>query len=280
METWNASQLLESGKLHHARRISGLATGICDLDAMTGGLPKGLVLLAGRPSSGERALAERISLNLAATGTPVVWFSTQYSAAALVGRLLGHSMSEQILLNSSALSIVDSPTLTIEMIRAHRTVASEVGRKAIGPSYAVVVDHLEMLLKCEATGTLNQSEMAKGLRFMAMERNISFVICCGLSRNLEDRKNKWPKLSDLDDVSPFALEADLILATHYSWIYDGATGSKDDWDICVLKNRNGCTGGISTHMSELPWPSYVASVPPDDQPRAAILSSQTGCLQT
>ena len=55
--------------------ISGLATGLCTLDAKTGGLqPSDLIILAGRPSMGKTALATNIAFNVARAGTAVGFF--------------------------------------------------------------------------------------------------------------------------------------------------------------------------------------------------------------
>ena len=69
--------------------ISGLATGLCTLDAKTGRLqPSDLIILAGRPSMGKTALATNIAFNVARAGTAVGFFSLEMSKDQLATRML------------------------------------------------------------------------------------------------------------------------------------------------------------------------------------------------
>jgi len=84
--------------------VSGVTTGLSDLNAMIGGLNKSdLLILAGRPAMGKSSLASNIAFNAAkrwiddmeagipeekSLGAPVAFFSLEMSADQLAGRIL------------------------------------------------------------------------------------------------------------------------------------------------------------------------------------------------
>lgn len=251
---WRASHLLDQGRLHNSRKVAGISTGIVHLDMTSRGLPVGLVLLAGRPQSGHQALARQIALNVGQAGSiPVIWFSMQFNAVALIGQFLAHLEADQMLADNHSLTIVDTPRLTMKAINKGLDGALEAGSDHQG---LMIVDDLAMLLESCLRGSVDQCEIARELRGMAVARNLSLMVCCGLSRKLENRENKIPRLSDLKALKAFVLEADQVIATHYPYIYEPEIASKDAWEILLLKNRNGPTGGVLGTTTILPWPNY------------------------
>lgn len=200
MKTLKASHLVDRGMAHAAGTIIDISTGIELLDRCTHGLPVGLVLLAGRHASGHELLARQIALNVSRTGsTPVIWFSTQFSGEFLASQFLAHAEADQVLADSHALTIIDTPRLTISVMRAK---LDELLDPDSGGRTLVIMDDLETLLKSCLPEPIDQTEIAHELRSIALAHNASLMICCGLSRKLEERKNKAPRLSDLRKASP------------------------------------------------------------------------------
>ena len=254
MKTLKASHLLDQGRAYTAKAVLGIPTGVDGLDQCTRGLPIGLVLLAGRHASGHELLARQIALNVSRAGsTPVIWFSTQFSAELLVRRFLAHAEADQVLTDNPALTIIDTPRLAMGMVRAK---LDELLDPGIGNRGLVVVDDLEILLKSCFPAPIDQTEIAHQLRSTALAHNASLMICCGLSRKLEERKNKAPRLSDLKKISPFVLEADQVMAAYYAHYYEPERFPDDEWQILVLKNRHGCNGGVGMPTTMLPWPQH------------------------
>ena len=252
MKTLKASHLLDQGRAYTAKAVVGIPTGIDGLDQCTRGLPMGLVLLAGRHASGHELLARQIALNVSRTGsTPVIWFSTQFSAEFLVGRFLAHAKADQVLTDNHALTIIDTPHLTMGMLRAK---LDELLDPGIGSRGLVVVDDLEILLKSCFPAAIDQTEIAHQLRSTALAHNASLMICCGLSRKLEERKDKAPRLSDLEKISPFVVEADQVMAAYYPHYYEPDSFPQGEWQILVLNNRSGCHGSVVMPTTMLPWP--------------------------
>jgi replicative DNA helicase len=254
MKTLNASHLLDRGKAHAAGTRLAISTKIELLDRCTHGLPVGLVLLAGRHASGHELLARQIALNVSRTGnTPVVWFSTQFNAEFLVSQFLAHADADQVLADSHALTIIDTPRLAVDMMRAK---LDELLDRGMGGRTLVIIDDLETLLKSCLPGAIDQTEIAHELRSTALAHNASLMVCCGLSRKLEERKNKAPRLSDLPMASPFVLEADQVMAAYYPHYYEPERFPDDEWRLLVLKNRNGCHGSVGMPTTMLPWPQH------------------------
>ena len=256
MRTLKASQLLEQGRAHASGTNLEIKTGIEVLDRCTHGLPVGLVLLAGRFDSGHELLARQIALNVSRTGsTPVIWFSTQFSGEFLECLFLEHDQADQVLTESQALTIIDTPRLTMDMMR---TKLSELLDPVNRGRSLVIVDNLEILLRSCPPGPIGPSEIAHQIRGIAISHNASLMICCGLSRKLEERRNKSPRLSDLKKVSTFVLESEQVMATYYPYFYEPEIFPHVEWQILILKNRNGCSGGVGVPPTMLPWPPLEA----------------------
>jgi replicative DNA helicase len=255
MRIYKASELLDRVRSRRTQRLVGLQCGIDDLDCVSRGLPVGLVVLAGRPQSGHGVLARQIALNVVqSTRSTVAWFSTQLSAEAFVEGLLQHSLAEQVLVDNNQLTIIDSPRLTVSMTKSSvKTLFENTGCT----QGLVVIDALEMAFPLSVGKPRVQRALAKKLRSIALANNISLIVCCGLSRKLEERKDKVPRISDLKNRWNFDMEADLVIATHYPYTYEPDTYSTDEWSLRVLKNRHGPVGGVGMSRTELPWPKFM-----------------------
>ncbi|MCX7166587.1 MAG: hypothetical protein NTV11_09970 [Rhodocyclales bacterium] len=251
MKALKASHLLDHGRAYTANAVVGIPTGVDGLDQCTRGLPIGLMLLAGRHASGHELLARQIALNVSRTGsTPVIWFSTKFSGEFLMSLFLAHIEADQALTANQTLTIIDTPRLTLDMMR---TKLAELLDIENGSRALVIVDDLEILLKSCPPESIGKIEIAHQLRSAALAHNASLMICCGLSRKLEERKNKTPCLSDLKRISPFVLEADQVMAAYYSHYYEPEGFPEDEWRILILKNRNGCHGSVGMPRTMLPW---------------------------
>ena len=250
MKTLKAALLLDQGRAYTAKAVVGIPTGVDGLDQCTRGLPIGLVLLAGRHASGHKLLARQIALNASRTvSTQVIWFSTQFNGEFLVSQFLAHAEADQVLADSHALTIIDTPRLTVSMIRAK---LDELLNIENGSLALVIVDDLEILVKSCLPDLIAPTEIARQIRSIAQAHNASLIICCGLSRKPEERKNKAPRLSDLRKAYPFVLEADQVMAAYYPHYYEPERFPDDEWQLLILKNRNGPHGSVGMPTKMLP----------------------------
>ena len=225
--------------------LAGISTGLADLDKKLGGLhPSDLLILAGRPSMGKTSLATNIAFNIARShrrglrpdgtegtidGGVVGFFSLEMSAEQLAARILSEASevpSEQIrrgdmneaefrrfveaakALEACPLYIDDTPALPISQVTARcrrlkRTHGLDV----------VFVDYLQ-LLRGTGRGDNRVQEIAErsmGLKALAKELNIPVVALSQLSRQVENRDDKRPQLSDLRESGSIEHDADVVM---------------------------------------------------------------------
>ncbi|MCP1335635.1 replicative DNA helicase [Futiania mangrovi] len=226
--------------------LSGLSTGLTDLDQKLGGLhPSDLIILAGRPSMGKTALATQIAFNIAkdfvpevdtdgtvkaASGGRVGFFSLEMSAEQLASRLLSQESeisSEKIRrgqvteeefqrlaiaaqrVEAAPLFIDDTPALPISTLLARaRRLKRQHGLDL------VVVDYLQLLRPGGASRADNRvqelSEITQGLKAMAKELSVPVIALSQLSRAVESREDKRPQLSDLRESGSIEQDADVV----------------------------------------------------------------------
>ena len=226
--------------------LSGISTGLRDLDKMMGGLqPSDLIVLAGRPSMGKTALATNIAFNAAKAykaehhadgtvdvkdGAIVGFFSLEMSSEQLATRLLAEQSgvpSESIRrgriqeeefhalveasreLQSIPLYIDDTGGLTIATVAAR---ARRLKRqRGLG---LLVIDYLQLLAGSGKSGENRVQEVTQittGLKALAKELNVPIIALSQLSRQVEARDDKRPQLSDLRESGSIEQDADVVM---------------------------------------------------------------------
>ncbi len=230
-----------------AGHLSGLATGLSDLDNKMGGLqPSDLIVLAGRPSMGKTALATNIAYNIARNykcerqpdgtdkvldGAIVGFFSLEMSAEQLATRIL----SEQAEIGSEKIrrGMIQEPEfrklveVSQEMARIPLyidqtggiTVAQLAARarklkrqKGLG---LLIVDYLQLLSGSSKNANANRvqeiTEITTGLKALAKELAVPIIALSQLSRAVEQREDKRPQLSDLRESGSIEQDADVVM---------------------------------------------------------------------
>ncbi|MBV9260913.1 MAG: replicative DNA helicase [Pseudolabrys sp.] len=228
-------------------KLSGLATGLEDLDRMMGGLqPSDLIILAGRPGMGKSALATNIGYNVAkawigevrpdghtvtTNGGIVGFFSLEMSAEQLATRMI----AEQTGIPSShirrgGISEADFERIkdaTIEM-QGLPFYIDETGGLSIAQLAArarrlkrqrgmdlMVIDYLQLLQGSTRRSSENRvqeiTEITTKLKALAKELNVPILALSQLSRQVESRDDKKPQLSDLRESGSIEQDADVVL---------------------------------------------------------------------
>lgn len=225
--------------------MSGISTGLSDLDKKLGGLhPSDLLILAGRPSMGKTSLATNIAFNIAkiykkgllrdgsegaVDGGVVGFFSLEMSAEQLAARILSEASevpSEQIrrgdmteiefrrfvdaakTLESCPLYIDDTPALPISQLAARaRRLKRTHGLDVL------IIDYLQLVRPASAKDSrVNEvSEITQGLKAIAKELDIPVIALSQLSRAVESREDKRPQLSDLRESGSIEQDADVVM---------------------------------------------------------------------
>jgi replicative DNA helicase len=234
--------------------VSGLPTGLRDLDNKTGGLhPSDLLIIAGRPGMGKTALATKIAFGAAKSvlrsaqeadpnAVPkggVALFSLEMSADQLATRLLAEESRisgdrirrgeisqrdfDRFLevsreLASLPLHIDDTPAISISALRTRcRRLQRTKGLDLI------VVDYLQLMRPAAGTRpesrVLEISMITQGLKALAKELSVPVIALSQLSRAVESREDKRPQLSDLRESGSIEQDADVVMFVYRDEYY-------------------------------------------------------------
>ena len=245
--------------------ITGASTGFSDLDQLTSGLqPADLIIVAGRPSMGKTTIAMNMAENIAIKGDkPVAIFSMEMPGDSLAMRMmssLGRIDQNKVrtgkleddewprltsainLLAETKLFIDDTPALTPTEVRARaRRLTREHGQLGL-----IVLDYLQLMQSPSSGENRVQqiSDISRGLKALAKELNVPVVALSQLNRNLEQRPNKRPVMSDLRESGAIEQDADLIVFIYRDEVYNEDSPDKGIAEIIIGKQRNGPLGTV------------------------------------
>ena len=250
-------------RAEHPDTVPGLATGLVDLDALTGGLhPGNLVILAARPAMGKTALAQQIATRAGRHGARVAIFSLEmdreelgeraFTAAGCIdgdrlrtGRLRQDDWPEIMrvaddLGSLSDVVIDDRGGVGIGYIRS----TCRRLRRDLGGLDLVVVDYLQLLAGDRGEREYDTVTAAsKGLKALAKDHGCPVLACAQLNRECEKRVDKRPMMSDLRASGQVEQDADLIAFLYREAVYNEAA-SKGAAELIVRKQRQGRTGTV------------------------------------
>ncbi len=239
---------------HRSGHVSGLSTGLRDLDQKMGGLhPSDLMIVAGRPGMGKTALATKIAFGAArallaeARGDDpnrvpkgsVAFFSLEMSAEQLALRLLAEEarvsgdnirrgqinqkdfdrfvqVSREIA--GLPLHIDEMPGISVAALRTRcRRLKRTQGLSL------VVVDYLQLMRPSAGTKPENRvleiSQFTQGLKAIAKELAVPVIALSQLSRAVESREDKRPQLSDLRESGTIEQDADCVMFVYRDEYY-------------------------------------------------------------
>ena len=245
--------------------ITGVRTGYQDLDRMTNGFQRGdLIILAARPAMGKTALALNLGMYTALRNPgAVAFFSLEMPADSLMKRLLsaksqveggklrsGNITDEELNrlneagseLGAARIYIDDSASIKVSQIFSKcRKLMSEQGLSLI------VIDYLQLISGSGKSGDNRQqevSEISRNLKILAKEMNCPVIALSQLSRSVESRDDKTPRLSDLRESGAIEQDADVVMFVHREDYYDPETEEKNIAEIIIAKQRNGSLGTV------------------------------------
>ena len=146
------------------------------------------------------------------------------------------------LLSRTKLFIDDTPALSPTEVRSRaRRIAREHGQLGL-----VVVDYLQLMQSPSSGDNRVQqiSDISRGLKSLAKELNVPVIALSQLNRNLEQRPNKRPQMSDLRDSGAIEQDADLIVFVYRDEVYNPNTPDKGVAELIIGKQRNGPLGTV------------------------------------
>ena len=244
--------------------ITGVASGIYELDDITGGFqPEQLIILAARPSMGKTALAlnfcDHASIDCK---VPALFVSLEMGELELAERLLGsrsrvdsHKLRtgqglgtpEMKLLGkgyeelrAAPIFIDDTPSRNMLQITANARRLKM--RQNLG---MILVDYIQ-LIDSEETRDSRQEQIAKisrRLKTLARELKVPVIALSQLNRAVENREDRRPRMADLRESGAIEQDADLVLLLHRPDYYD-PNDQPGISELIIAKNRNGATGSV------------------------------------
>lgn len=250
--------------------LPGLSSGFYDLDLLTQGFQRSdLIIIAGRPSMGKTALGLNIALNvIKKSKLPVLFFSLEMSKEQIIYRVLSIEANiNQARLKSGKLYqndwiklnkiikimsklpffIDDTPNLSIQDIRSKiKTILFEQNQIGL-----IIIDYLQ-LMQNSISRTENRvqelSIITRALKNLARQFNVPILTLSQLSRNVENRIDKKPILSDLRESGSIEQDADLVLMLYKSKDLTLQQSSNENnyylTELIIAKQRNGPIGSI------------------------------------
>jgi replicative DNA helicase len=279
-------------------KLSGIATGLRDLDFKMGGLqPSDLIILAGRPGMGKTALATNIAYNIAkahqgelradghmttVNGGIVGFFSLEMSAEQLATRII----AEQTRIPSNKMRRGDINEEDFENIKSKMIdiqhlplFIDETGGLSIAQLSArarrlkrqrgldlMIIDYIQLMQgssRRAMEGRVQEiTEITTNLKALAKELNVPIIALSQLSRQVENREDKHPQLSDLRESGSIEQDADVVLFVYREEYYlttkEPRAGTEEHvkWqnemeavhgkaEIIIGKQRHGPTATVS-----------------------------------
>ena len=242
-------------------QVTGLTTGLIDLDNLTNGFnPTQLVIIAARPAVGKTAFALNIACAAAkSTKKNIAIFSLEMPAEQLIMRMIsslgqidnkklqtGRLENEDWRRVNEAISQLASTNIYFH--DAGGVTASEIKAKCRrlatqGEGLGlVIIDYLQLVDSSKYQGSRQQevSEISRSLKTMALELEVPVIALSQLSRSVEKREDRRPVLSDLRESGSIEQDADIVAALHAPDVEAPADDNLPvPIQLIILKHRNG-----------------------------------------
>ena len=265
--------VIEDIKLLHERRgeVLGVPSGFKLLDSLLGGFQKSdLIILAARPGMGKTSLALNIALNAAKNhGSQIAIFSLEMSREQLVQRLLSqeaqidsqhlrlgkiYDQDEWVRLEMAAetlracrIYIDDTAALSpFELRTKARRLHAEHGLRMI------IVDYMQLMHGGRRSENRVQeiSFISRTMKQLARELRVPVMALSQLSRQVENRADKHPQLSDLRESGSIEQDADLVIFIYREGKYNKESERANITEIIVSKHRHGPTATVELFFDE------------------------------
>ncbi|EJF86676.1 replicative DNA helicase [Bartonella rattimassiliensis] len=304
---------MASAAKKRSSQLSGIATHIKTLDEKMGGLQASdLIILAGRPGMGKTSLATNIAFNIANAynrnvniqeneGGIVGFFSLEMSSEQLATRIIseqtevsssdirrGNISDEQFSRIIRAVNQLQKAPLYIDQTGGISITQLAARARRLKRQHGLdilIIDYIQLMTSGSKRSSENRvqeiTEITTGLKALAKELNIPIIALSQLSRQVENRTDKRPQLSDLRESGSIEQDADIVLFVYREEYYlkneEPKLGSPEHtkWqeimnkafgkaDVIVAKQRHGPTGTVQlafqsdfTRFSDLADSNYL-----------------------
>lgn len=240
--------------------VTGLPTGLVDLDLRTRGMHPGrMVVVGARIGRGKSTLGLNIARHASTRGTVLFW-SGEMDHEDLGIRLLvseahvdGHRLQSGLALGpdtfsslsvamgqlSDARLVVDeSGTRTVPQVRRLARRLQAVRKDLV----LIVLDYIGLITpeRHEESRAMTLASISRSIKVMARDLRVPVVVLAQLNREVDKRSGKQsrPTIADLGESSGMEKDADHVWLLHQ----DKALYDEGQAEIVVAKNRGGPRG--------------------------------------
>ena len=270
---------------HRGEFITGVPSGFDEFDDITTGFqPSELIVIAGRPGMGKTAFCMSVAQYIAVSkNIPVALFSLEMSKSQLVQRMLcSEARVDAHNLRKGRLAESDWPTLSMAAGRLASApifiddtagitcleIKAKARRlKAQHNLGLVIIDYLQLITTSGRVENRQQeiSEISRSLKGLARELNVPVIAVSQLSRAVEQRIERRPRLSDLRESGAIEQDADLVVFLYREEYYKPKTEKKGITEVIISKQRNGPTGQLDlAFIKEYAKFENLARIPEED----------------
>ncbi|MBI3638528.1 replicative DNA helicase [Candidatus Wolfebacteria bacterium] len=259
-------------KLHQQgdKGLRGVPTGFDDLDNYLSGLQKSdFIVLGARPSLGKTSLCLNIARHAALkSGVPVGIFSIEMSRDQVIDRIIAaeaqvplwklrtgrlkddieFEMIQAALDRLSNAPIYIDDTASANIIQIRSMARRQQIERGLG---LLVIDYLQLIQPRTSTENMVQAmtEVSRGLKTLARELEVPILAAAQLSRAVEQRETRIPRLSDLRETGAIEQDADVVLFIYRKDrdkmnLSDLTLEEQNTAEIIIAKHRNGPTGSV------------------------------------
>jgi len=256
-------------------KISGIPTSSHKLDEVTGGWQKtDLIILAARPGMGKSTRALMMAKKALMTGKSVVMFSLEMGASQLIQKQINDTAEIPVKdlrtgnVNTYDLNRIKEAANELKKYNFHLIEKSAINLNYLTSTCRrikkkhgldlIIVDYLQLMRPTEYNKNRNTeaevAEISAGLKMIAKDFDVPVIALAQLSRQVEQRADKRPNLSDLRSSGSIEQDADMVLFLYRpSYYYNEADKDPDYRDmnpddyqllseLIISKHRNGDTG--------------------------------------
>lgn len=252
----------------NAKSTDQLTTGFIGLDHILGGLaPGGVYIVAGRPSMGKTTLGMNMieALIIDNKNTSGLVFSLEMSIDDILLRSLcsiarvtksiiqqGDFMPEEVYrdvedtyhrIKDSKLYLHEEDLDLSTLLQVSRHV------KRMQPNLSVIlIDYIQLMASQHKAGSVSRqqeiADISRAIKLLAKELKLPIIVISQLNRNVDDRNDRRPILSDLRESGALEQDADAVIFLYRDEVYNKDSLTPNQAEISVRKNRHGPLGSI------------------------------------